>query len=62
MQDELLEINGQNFILHSDLKGKLASLVDSFWYPEFGLEIPNKFLELKLETPELDVEFTWSKH
>lgn len=62
LQDDLLEIEGPKFILHSDLTGKLASLVDSFWYPQFGLEIPNKFLELKLETSQLNLEFTWSKH
>ena len=35
---------------------------DSYWYPEFGHKIPNKFHELTIETHQLDVEFTWSKH
>jgi hypothetical protein len=50
------------FILHSDLTGKVASLVDSSWYPEFGVEMPNKMLELQFEQPQLDIVFTWSKH
>lgn len=62
LEDNLLRIEGSKFILHSDLTGKVALLVDSSWYPEFGVEMPNKILELQFEQPQIDVVFTWSKH
>ena len=61
LEDNLLRIEGTEFILHSDLTGKVASLVDSYWYPEFGVEMPNKMLELQFVQPQLDIVFTWSK-
>ena len=61
LEDNLLRIEGTEFILHSDLTGKVASLVDSSWYPEFGVELPNKMLELQFVQPQLDIVFTWSK-
>jgi uncharacterized heparinase superfamily protein len=60
LEDNLLRIEGADFILHSDLKGKVASLVDSFWYPEFGLELPNKMLLLDFDINQLDIQFAWS--
>ena len=62
VEDNLLKIEGPKFILHSNLSGKIASLVDSSWYPEFGVEMPNKMLELQFEKPKLDIVFTWSKN
>jgi uncharacterized heparinase superfamily protein len=62
LEDNLLRIEGEEFILHSDLKGKVASLNDSFWYPEFGLEVPNKMLLLDFEKKSLDIQFAWSKN
>ena len=62
LEDKLLRIEGTEFILHSDLTGKVVSLIDSSWYPEFGVEMPNKMLELQFEQPKLDIVFTWSKH
>ena len=62
LEDNLLRIEGTEFILYSNLKGKVALLVDSFWYPEFGLEVPNKMLQLQFEKPQLEVEFTWAKN
>jgi len=62
LEGNLLRIEGPRFILRSDLTGNLASLVDSSWYPEFGLEVPNKMLELQFEKPQLDIKFTWSKN
>ena len=45
----LLRIEGKSVILQSNLRGKSASLVESYWYPEFGVEIPNKILELEFK-------------
>ena len=60
LDGNLLRIEGTEFVLHSNLKGKAASLFDSFWYPEFGAEVPNKMLQLQFEKPQLEIEFTWS--
>jgi len=62
LEDNLLRIEGADFILHSDLKGKVASLVDSFWYPEFGVEVPNKMLLLDFDSNQSDIQFAWSKN
>jgi uncharacterized heparinase superfamily protein len=62
LEDNLLRVEGSQFILHSDLRGLIASLIDSSWYHEFGVEIPNKMLELQFEKPKIDIVFTWSKH
>ena len=62
LEDNLLRIEGTEFILHSNLKGKVASLVDSFWHPEFGAEVPNKMLLLNFNKNQLDIEFIWSKN
>lgn len=61
LADNLLKVEGADFILHGDLTGEVASLADSYWYPEFGIEIPNKVLELQVTQPQLDIVFTWSK-
>ena len=62
LEDNVLRIEGIDFILQSNLRGKEASLVDSFWYPEFGVEVPNKMLQLQFEQPQLEIEFIWSKN
>ena len=61
LENNLLKVKGENFILHSDLTGNVASLITSSWHPEFGVEIPNKKLELQFEQPQLNIVFTWSK-
>jgi uncharacterized heparinase superfamily protein len=61
LENNLLKVKGENFILHSDLTGNVASLITSSWHPEFGVEIPNKILELQFEQSQLDIVFTWSK-
>jgi uncharacterized heparinase superfamily protein len=62
LEDNLLRIEGAEFVLHSNLKGKVASLVDSFWHPEFGAEVSNKMLLLDFNKNQLDIEFIWSKN
>ena len=60
LENNLLKIKGSHFILFSDLTGKVASLLNSSWNPEFGLEVPNKLLEIQLENSQLEITFTWS--
>ena len=59
LEENLLKVIGPTFILFSDLSGKVASLVDTFWYPEFGLEVPNKVLDVNFEESSLEIIFTW---
>ena len=61
LENNVLKVEGEGFILHSNLKGKQASVNDSFWYPEFGLEIPNKMLEISFKSSDLDIDFSWTK-
>ena len=62
LEDNLLSVKGSKFFLQSNLSGLSASLVNSYWYYEFGLEKPNKMLELQFDKSKLDVVFKWSKH
>jgi hypothetical protein len=59
LKGHLLIVKGPNFILQSDLEGKIISLGDSSWHPEFGLEVPNKALEVQFEERNLEIIFTW---
>lgn len=62
LENNLLRVQGSKFILFSDLTGRMASLVNSAYHPEFGVEIPNKVLVLQFESSHLDIDFTWSAH
>lgn len=48
------------FVLQSSLPTEACSLKDSRWHPEFGLEVPNKVLEIDLECAKLEILFTWT--
>jgi len=60
LERNTLRVEGKKFVFFSDLNGNLASIVDSFWYPEFGVKIPNKVLQLNFQGSKLDVAFTWT--
>jgi uncharacterized heparinase superfamily protein len=62
LDNNLLRVQGSKFILFSDLTGRMASLVNSAYYPAFGVEIPNKVLVLQFESTHLDIDFTWSAY
>ena len=53
----MLIIKGTGFILNCDLEGRAARLIDSFWYPEFGVAIANKMLEIDFEESHMNIEF-----
>ncbi|MDB4229134.1 heparinase II/III family protein [Paracoccaceae bacterium] len=61
LKNNLLKVEGPKFILQSDLLSKSASLCNSSWHPEFGVEIPNKVLEVQLEKSQLEIVFAWIK-
>jgi len=60
LERNILRVEGINFILHTDLTGRLASIVDSSWYPEFGVEMPCKVLEIQFENSQLEIVFAWT--
>lgn len=60
LESNILRIRGSKFILISDLNDRLASVVDTFWYPEFGVKIPNKALQLNFRGSKLDMVFSWT--
>ena len=59
LHNGFFQVEHSNFVLQSDLRNEECSLQNSFWYPEFGLEIANKVLEIDLESKELEVTFEW---
>lgn len=60
-EDDILRIEGKSVILQSNLRGKSASLVESYWYPEFGVKISNKTLEVEFKNSQLEVIFEWEE-
>ena len=61
LKGDILVIKGADFVMNSNLVGKSASIVDSFWYPEFGISISNKVLEIEFEDSHVEIIFTWSR-
>ena len=49
LNENILLIDGKNFSMKCNLKNENASLLDSFWYPEFGVEVPNKLLVVEIK-------------
>jgi uncharacterized heparinase superfamily protein len=60
-ENGIMRVEDKNFKLESDMKGKIMTIADSFWCPEFGLEIPNKVLEVLFEGETLEITFNWEK-
>ena len=59
IKNDILAIEGSDFIMNSNLIGKSVSILDSFWHPEFGISIPNKVLEIEFKSSQEQVIFTW---
>lgn len=47
-------------VVHWEVTGGTAAVGDSTYHPEFGLNIPNRVLEVKLEGQESTALFRWS--
>ena len=60
LEKNLLRLEGSDFTLQSNMKGKLATLENSTWHPQFGIEIPNKVLEIEFENNHEEILFTWA--
>ena len=58
LEQNILKVEGKDFVLISDLSGKKISLINSNWHPEFGVSIPNKGLEVEFEDNNIEIVFT----
>ena len=56
----VLRFEDQMEVIWSVRKGKLR-IEETFWYPEFGLDIPNYCLVVRLESGCSEVHFLWEK-
>ena len=59
LESGFFQVEGSKFVLHSDLTSQNCSLENSYWYPEFGVELPNKVLEIDFTSKQLVVKFEW---
>ena len=59
LESGFFQVEGPKFVLHSDLTSQDCSLENSYWYPEFGVELPNKVLEINFTSKQLVVTFEW---
>jgi hypothetical protein len=55
----ILLINGRSFSMKCNLKNQNASLLNTFWHPEFGVEVPNKLLVIEINNKKTQICFEW---
>lgn len=61
LKQGILTVVGSAFHMNSNLKDKNAQLTDSFWHPQFGVDIPNKALLIDIISKETEIIFEWSE-
>lgn len=59
LDNDFLVVLGNNFKMECNLSGKNASLFDSVWHPEFGIDICNKGLLIDIDSGEAEICFKW---
>ena len=59
LESGFFQVEGPKFVLHSDLTNQDCSLKNAYWHPEFGIELPNKVLEIVFTSEHLLVTFEW---
>ncbi|MDC3200254.1 heparinase II/III family protein [Porticoccaceae bacterium] len=60
LDNNLLKVEGREFVVTSDLTGKSALICDADWHPEFGVTKRNKALEVEFVTDRLELMFVWT--
>ena len=55
-----LDVAGKQIIVTS--KFGLIKVKDSFWYPEFGIKTPNKFIEISFTSSKLHTKIIWEQY
>lgn len=61
MTDDILKLLGKNFILESCVGNIDINIYDSEWSPSFGINIPNKLLEVTFENNISTLKFDWNE-
>ena len=46
VENNIIKVQGKSFVMTANLEKFSAKISNAIWSPEFGLEIPNKLLEL----------------
>jgi len=59
LNQNILIVDGKNFSMKCNLKNENASLLNTFWYPEFGVEMPNKLLVVEIKNDKTKISFEW---
>ncbi len=59
IRNNVLKIKGSKVFLRSNTENMVVTLKDSFWYPQFGKQIPNKVIEIKFIRQASKILFTW---
>ena len=59
LDNHILRIEGSEFSLIANTEHMSVTVNDSIWYPEFGVRIPNKVIEIQLKCAESKILFTW---
>ena len=54
-----LNINSSDLKLKCNLDGIQYSVLDSLWSPQFGIQLPNKVLEINFESKNIETIFSW---
>ena len=45
--------------MRCNLNNENASLLNTFWYPEFGVKVPNKLLTIETKNKKTQLSFEW---
>ncbi|MDA9014267.1 heparinase II/III family protein [Porticoccaceae bacterium] len=59
-EQNILNVNGLNFLMCSDLSDHSHTLFDSTYHPEFGITRKNKVLSIDFKGRDLQVSFIWT--
>ena len=59
LDNNVLRIEGSQFSLISNTENLLVTVNDSVWCPQFGLQIPNKVIEIQQKSAKSKILFTW---
>lgn len=57
--NNILRIEGSEFFLTANTENLLVTIDDSVWCPQFGLQVPNKVIEIKQRSEKLKIVFIW---
>jgi uncharacterized heparinase superfamily protein len=61
MKNHKLKVEGEDFLLYSNLNSFNSIICETSWHPEFGISIPNKTLEITFNSRQIEVVFDWCK-